>query len=80
MGLKLSEGIIRTTYQRFRSKNPKNPRVWFSAKNRKIPKAIVWPKKLAETAKDERQLNFGLKLNIHVRYNMLTAIWPAPIA
>ena len=24
MGLKLSEGIIRTTYDRFRSKNPKN--------------------------------------------------------
>ena len=39
MGLKLSEGIIRTTYQQFRSKNPKNPRVWFSAKNPKIPKA-----------------------------------------
>ena len=29
---------------------------------------------------DERQSNFGLKLNVHVRYNMLTAIWPAPIA
>ena len=29
---------------------------------------------------DERRSNFGLKLNVHVRYNMLTAMWPAPIA
>ena len=29
---------------------------------------------------DERRSNFGLKLNVHVRDNMLTAIWPAPIA
>ena len=25
-------------------------------------------------------LDFQLKLNVHVQYNMLTAIWPAPIA
>ena len=24
--------------------------------------------------------NFGLKLNVHVQYNMLTAIWNAAIA
>ena len=29
---------------------------------------------------DEHLSNFGLKLNVHVQYNMLTAIWPAPIA
>ena len=29
---------------------------------------------------DERRSKFGLKLNVHVQYNMLTAIWPAPIA
>ena len=29
---------------------------------------------------DEGHSNFGLKLNVHVQYNMLTAIWPAPIA
>ena len=28
----------------------------------------------------ERRSNFGLKLNVHVIYNMLTAIWPDPIA
>ena len=29
---------------------------------------------------DERRSNFFLKLNVHVQYNMLTVIWPAPIA
>ena len=29
---------------------------------------------------DERLSNFGLKLNVHIQYNMLMAIWPAPIA
>ena len=29
---------------------------------------------------DERRSNFGLKLNGHVWYNMLTAICSAPIA
>ena len=28
----------------------------------------------------ERRSNFDLKLNVHVQYNMLTAIWPTPIA
>ena len=28
----------------------------------------------------ERRSNFGLKLNVYVQYNMLTVIWPAPIA
>ena len=28
---------------------------------------------------DERRSNFGLKLNVHFSYNMLTAIWPTPI-
>ena len=29
---------------------------------------------------DDRRSNFGLKLNVHVKYNVLMAIWPAPIA
>ena len=29
---------------------------------------------------EERRSNFGLKLNVHIRYNMLTAIWPTYIA
>ena len=29
---------------------------------------------------EECRSHFGLKLNVLVRYNMLTAIWPAPIA
>ena len=28
----------------------------------------------------EYRSNFGLKLNVYVYYNMLAAIWPAPIA
>ena len=28
----------------------------------------------------KRHSNFGLKLNVHVQYNMLTAIWNAAIA
>ena len=37
------------------------------------------PDKTGRNDDDERRSNFGLKLNVHVRYNMLTAIWPAPI-
>ena len=37
-------------------------------------------KKTARNGDDERRSNFGLKLNIHILYNMLTAIWPARIA
>ena len=29
---------------------------------------------------NERRSNFDLKLNVHIRYNMLTEIRPAPIA
>ena len=29
---------------------------------------------------DECHSNFALKLNVNVKYNMLTAIWPSPIA
>ena len=36
--------------------------------------------KTGQNGDDERLSNFGLKLNVHVQYNMLTAIWPAPIA
>ena len=36
--------------------------------------------KTARNGDDERPSNFGLKLNVHIRYNMLTAIRPAPIA
>ena len=50
MDLKLSEGIIRTTYCKFMAKNYKILDFDFQLKNLKIPKGIVWPKKLAETA------------------------------
>ena len=36
--------------------------------------------KTCRNGDDERRSNFDLKLNVHVRYNMLTAIWSAPIA
>ena len=38
------------------------------------------PEKTGRNGDDEHRSIFGLKLNVHVRYNMLTAIWPAPIA
>ena len=50
MDLKLSEGNIRTTQYRFMSKNSKNLDSDFERKIQKIPKGIVWLKKLAETA------------------------------
>ena len=37
-------------------------------------------KKTGRNGDDERRSNFSLELNVHVKYNMLTAIWPAPIA
>ena len=37
-------------------------------------------KKTGRKGDDERRSNFGLKLNVHVQYNMLKAVWPAPIA
>ena len=36
--------------------------------------------KPSQNGDDEHRPNFGLKLNVNVQYNMLTAIWPAPIA
>ena len=36
--------------------------------------------KTGRNSDDEHLSNFGLKLNVHVQYNMLTAIWPARIA
>ena len=36
--------------------------------------------KIGRNGDDERRLKFALKLNVHVQENMLTAIWPAPIA
>ena len=36
--------------------------------------------KTGRNGDDEGHSNFDLKLNVHVLYNMLTAIWPAPIA
>ena len=36
--------------------------------------------KTGRNGDEEQSSNFGLKLNVHVQYNMLTAIWPAPIA
>ena len=38
------------------------------------------PEKTGRNSNDEHRSNFGLKLNVHIRYNMFTAIWPAPIA
>ena len=38
------------------------------------------PEKTHRNGGAERWSNFGLKLNVHVLYIMLTAIWPAPIA
>ena len=35
--------------------------------------------KTGRNGDDERRSNFDLNLNAHVWYNMLTAIWPAPI-
>ena len=37
-------------------------------------------KKTGRKGDGERRLNFTLKLNVHVQYNILMAIWPAPIA
>ena len=36
--------------------------------------------KSGQNGNDERRSKFGLKFNVHVQYNMLTAIWYAPIA
>ena len=36
--------------------------------------------KTGQNFNDERRSNFIIKLNVHVQYNMLTAIWPATIA
>ena len=35
--------------------------------------------KTGRNSDDERRSNFDLNLNVHVWYNMLTEIWPAPI-
>ena len=35
--------------------------------------------KTGRNGNDERLSNFGLKLYVHVQYNILTAIWPAQI-
>ena len=53
---------------------------WFSAKNRKFPKGLVWPKKIGRNGDGGRRRKFGLKLNVHIQYNMLRPIWPAPVA
>ena len=37
------------------------------------------PEKTGRNGDCERRSNFGEKLNVHVKYNMMTAIWPAPI-
>ena len=36
--------------------------------------------KTGQNGDEKRRSNFDLKLDVHVQYNMLTAIWPAPIA
>ena len=80
MDLKLSEGIIRTTEDQFISKNPKILDFDFQRKIQKFLRVYSMAEKTGRNGDDERRSNFGLKLNVHVRYNMLTEIWPAPIA
>ena len=58
------------------SKNPKNLDYDFQRKIQKFLRA----EKTGLNGDGEYYSNFGLKLNVHVLYNMLTAIWPAPIA
>ena len=36
--------------------------------------------KIGQNGDGKRRSNFHLKLNVHVQYNMVTTIWPAPIA
>ena len=36
--------------------------------------------KTSRNGDGECRSNFSLKLNVHIQYDMLTAIWPAPIA
>ena len=36
--------------------------------------------KTGRNGDDECRSNFFLKLNVHIQYNMLMAIWLAPIA
>ena len=37
-------------------------------------------KKIGRNGDGERRSHFGLKLNVHVQYNMLRPIWPANVA
>ena len=57
------------------------PKIWtliFTEKS-KISKGYSMAEKTGRNGDGERCSNFGLKLNVHVQYNMLTAIWPATI-
>ena len=49
------------------------------AKNQKFPNFIVWGK---IWPKRRRRVTFKFwpKLNVHIQYNMLSQIWPAPVA
>ena len=57
MGLKFSEGIIRTTN--------------FGLK---LNVHVQYNMLTAEYGDDEHRSKFGLKLNLYIQYNMLTAI------
>ena len=35
--------------------------------------------KIGRNGDGGRRQNFGLKLNVHIQYNMLRPIWPAPV-
>ena len=48
-------------------------------KNQKFPKGIVWRKKFGKNGDGWRRSNFGLKLSVHIQYNILSQIWPAPV-
>ena len=50
MDLKLSEGISRLSSTALCEKIPKNLDFDFQRKIQKIPKSIVWPKQMTETA------------------------------
>ena len=52
----------------------------FRRKIQKLVNVYSVAEKTGRKGDGERRSNFALKLNVHVQYNMLMAIWPTPIA
>ena len=71
MDLKVTEGIIRTTYYRFMKKSPKYIDLDFQPKIKNFIRVYSMAKKKGRNGDGERRSNFGLKLKVHVQYNML---------